>query len=237
MGTHPIFESDFDCLTEGRMGIAQSLHTLPDIDELINHPRGQPSIKLPSTDSLPEKGAKPKINSNTENPRIFNGPDPNLMNAGGPQPALPIFSFMSNSLYLIGGGNFCSYELRQYNFGSLKPGTSIRFVQDHIENPTSAARCWKEKFALMMCAREMNSEKAANGPCAREAYYYGKCVNYEADNDLQRNTKILYANAYFGDHGDAYRANAYDQNFGWNKFGFSGQKGGVTNPGNMHYTG
>ena len=35
-----------------------------------------------------------------------------------------------------------------------------------------------------MCAREMNSEKAANGPCAREAYYYGKCVNYEADNDV-----------------------------------------------------
>ena len=47
----------------------------------------------------------------------------------------------------------------------------------------------------------------------------------------------MYANAYFGDHGDAYRANAYDQNFGWNKFGFSGQKGGMTNPGNMHYTG
>ena len=39
-------------------------------------------------------------------------------------------------------------------------------------------------MALMMCAREMNSEKAANGPCAREAYYYGKCQNYEADNDV-----------------------------------------------------
>ena len=39
------------------------------------------------------------------------------------------------------------------------------------------------------------------------------------------------ANAYFGDWGDAYNAQKYENNFGWNRFGFSGQKGGAPNPG------
>ena len=26
-----------------------------------------------------------------------------------------------------------------------------------------------------MCAREMNSEVATTGPCAEEAYWYGRC--------------------------------------------------------------
>ena len=52
---------------------------------------------------------------------------------------------------------------------------------------------------------------------------------------LQRNAKIIYANAFFGDWGDAYKAQAYENHFGWNKFGFSGQKGGIPNPGRTVY--
>ena len=35
-----------------------------------------------------------------------------------------------------------------------------------------------------MCARELNSERAANGPCAEEAYWYGRCNAHESDVDV-----------------------------------------------------
>ena len=52
---------------------------------------------------------------------------------------------------------------------------------------------------------------------------------------MHRNMKIIYANAFFGDWGDAYKAQAYENTYGWNKFGFSGQKGGIPNPGRYYY--
>ena len=85
------------------------------------------------------------------------------MNAGANHANLPLLSFMGNGMYLIGAGNFASFELRGLNWGALKPGVSIRFVQDHIENPTSASRCWKV-FAHLISTRKCIIVLGKNGP-------------------------------------------------------------------------
>ena len=36
----------------------------------------------------------------------------------------------------------------------------------------------------MMCARELNSERACNGPCAEEAYFFHRCESFASDPDV-----------------------------------------------------
>ena len=55
----------------------------------------------------------------------------------------PWMSWMSNHYYLYGGGGMTSMDAKEYNFGSIKPGNSVRFAHDHIEQPASASKCWK----------------------------------------------------------------------------------------------
>ena len=52
---------------------------------------------------------------------------------------------------------------------------------------------------------------------------------------MHRNSKIIYADEYFGDLTNQYNSQAFENNFGWNKFGFSGQKGGIPHPDNLSF--
>jgi hypothetical protein len=52
---------------------------------------------------------------------------------------------------------------------------------------------------------------------------------------MHRNAKIMYSDIYFNDLTNQYNAQAFERSFGWNKFGFSGQKGGIPNPGSLNH--
>ena len=47
-----------------------------------------------------------------------------------------------------------------------------------------SSKSFQERFALMMCSREMSSERATNGPCAKEAYFFERCQTYKSDTDV-----------------------------------------------------
>ena len=101
---------------------------------------------------------------------------------------------------VTGRSMFKSMDHQGQYFGSLTPGASLRFANGHTEHPSGASRCWKvlnyyknvktskmlfqERFALMMCSREMSSERATNGPCAKEAYFFERCQTYKSDTDV-----------------------------------------------------
>ena len=76
-----------------------------------------------------------------ENPRIYNGHDPNELRNFLPN--LPFFSLMSNHMTMLGGDSMTTYEGKEYYFGATKPGTSIRDPLSHQDNPTGASKCWK----------------------------------------------------------------------------------------------
>ena len=58
--------------------------------------------------------------SDRENPRNYNGPNPNSIRYR--MGNVPWMSWMSNHFYIYGGDGFTSFEAKEYNFGSVKPG-------------------------------------------------------------------------------------------------------------------
>ena len=47
---------------------------------------------------------------------------------------------------IASGTGFTSMENKGYNFGSISPGSNMRFGAQHVDKPTSASRCWKVHF-------------------------------------------------------------------------------------------
>ena len=47
---------------------------------------------------------------------------------------------------IASGTGFTSMENKGYNFGSISPGSNMRFGAQHVDKPTGASRCWKVLF-------------------------------------------------------------------------------------------
>ena len=61
-------------------------------------------------------------------------------------PIIPGGSFFSAHIHMTGSDNGNSLEMREENFGSLKPGATIRDMHSHYDQPTGASKCWKVRI-------------------------------------------------------------------------------------------
>ena len=53
---------------------------------------------------------------------------------------IPFISWMSNHFYVYGGAGFTSMEAKEYNFGSVKPGTLHPHIPQKYFTNSSLAR-------------------------------------------------------------------------------------------------
>lgn len=75
-------------------------------------------------------------------------------------------------------------QIRQWSYRASKRCFSMLEGTLLLRNVKTSKMLFQERFALMMCSREMSSERATNGPCAKEAYFFERCQTYKSDTDV-----------------------------------------------------